>query len=371
MKMNATSTKQTLNAVIGIDLGDKKHAVCVLDKDGNILREFSIANQRACLDKLPRDYPQARVALEVGTHSPWISRQLSARGMEVIVANARKVRAIYQNERKCDRLDAMMLARFARLDPQLLHPIRHGSDETQRDQLAIKLRDSLVRARVSIINAIRSSLKSLGVRLPSPSSAAFARQARDILALDHPEMLPAIEASLKALEELSQQISHYDKAIENIALAKYPEALHLRSIAGIGPITSLSFVLAIEDPHRFKDPRDVGAYLGLVPRRDQSGDTDKQLPISKCGNAYLRRLLVSTAQYLLGHFGPDCDLRRHGLKLSAKGGKAAKKKAVTAVARKLAVLMLTLWQKQSSYTPLRYPERNAEFATPASSTRAA
>lgn len=363
MNTQKTNTAQQFETVIGVDLGDKKHAVCVLDKDGTILREFTIANRRNCLAKLTRDYPKALVAIEVGTHSPWISRLLTTEGMEVIIANARKVRAIYENDRKCDRIDALMLARFARVDPELLHPIQHTSEESQRDQLAIKMRDSLVRQRVAIINSIRCSLKSLGVRLPSPASSAFANRARDILSEDHPELLPAIEASLLALEELTLQIKHYDKAIENIAITKYPEAIHLRQIGGVGPITALSFVLTIEDPDRFKDPRDVGAYLGLVPRRDQSGETDKQLPISKRGNAYLRRLLVSSAQYILGHFGPDCDLRRHGLKLAARGGKAAKRKAITAVARKLAVLMLASWQRQSDYQPLRYPDRNQEFAT--------
>lgn len=174
MNTKKKNTAQQFESIIGIDLGDKKHAVCVLDKGGNILREFTIANQRNCLGKLARDYPAARAAMEVGTHSPWISRLLSAEGMEVIIANARKVRAIYENDRKCDRVDALMLARFARVDPELLHPIQHTSEDAQRDQLAIKMRDSLVRQRVAIINSIRCSLKSLGVRLPSPASSAFA-----------------------------------------------------------------------------------------------------------------------------------------------------------------------------------------------------
>ena len=160
---------------------------------------------------------------------------------------------------------------------------------------------------------------------------------------------------LNILNELTTQIKQFDKSISEIAETKYPQAKWIQQIHGVGPITSLCFVLHIEDPNRFaaKKRRDVGAYLGLVPRRDQSGQTDKQLPISKAGNSYLRTLLVQSAQYILGHFGPDCDLRRHGLKLAARGGKAAKKRAIIAVARKLSVIMLSLWQNQSEYQPLR------------------
>lgn len=141
----------------------------------------------------------------------------------------------------------------------------------------------------------------------------------------------------------------FNKQIEHSARAHHPQAIKLQQIPSIGPITSMAFVLSIEDPKRFKDPRDIGAYLGLVPQRDQSGDTDKQLPISKAGNKYLRQLLVQCAQYLLGHFGPDCALRQQGLRLAEKGGRAAKKKAIIATARKLAVMMIAMLQKNSDF----------------------
>jgi transposase len=341
--------------VIGIDLGDRKHALCVLDKNGKILREDTLANDRKHLAELAREYPGARVAMEVGTHSPWISRLLAKEGMEVFVANSRKLRAIYANERKCDELDARMLARIARLDPALLSPVRHGSEENQRDLLPLKLRDTLVRQRVAIINSVRACLKALGLRITSPGPTSFAREARAALE-EQSGLLVAIEPALAILDELCTRIREYDKTITRCVAARHPQAGKLQAIAGVGPITSLSFVLTIENPGRFDDPRDVGAYLGLVPRRDQSGKSDKQLPISKTGNRYLRGLLVQSAQYILGHFGPECDLRRHGLKLASRGGKAAKKKAVIAVARKLAVVMLAMWKSQSNYCPLRQSE---------------
>lgn len=351
--------KHTQETVIGIDLGDKKHAICVLDKDGKILREDTLTNDRKHLAELAREYPRARVAMEVGTHSPWISRMLAKAGMEVFVANSRKLRAIYANERKCDELDARMLARIARLDPSLLSPVRHGSEENQKDLLPIKLRDTLVRQRVAIINSVRACLKALGLRITSSGPASFAREARAMLE-EQADLLAALEPSLAILDELCARIREYDKTITRCADARHPQAGKLQAISGVGPITSLSFVLTVEDPGRFDDPRDVGAYLGLVPRRDQSGKSDKQLPISKTGNRYLRGLLVQSAQYILGHFGPECDLRRHGLKLASRGGKAAKKKAVIAVARKLAVVMLVMWKSQSDYRPQRQPEPASE-----------
>ena len=359
MNMNTKSTK-TLNTVIGIDLGDRKHAVCVTGKNGKILREFTITNSRKHLEQLAADYPKARIAMEVGTHSPWISRLLTAEGAkEVVVANARKLRAIYTNERKCDRLDAQMLAKLMRVDPALLSPIHHGSEAAQRDLLSIKLRDALVRQRVNVIGSIRGLLKSLGIRLPAPETSAFARAARKAL-VAHPDILASIEPALVVLDHLSAQITEFDRTIREAARSRHPETVRLQQIVGVGPITSLSFVLCVEDPGRFADARDVGPWLGLVPRRDQSGDTDRQLPITKSGNRYLRGLLVQCAHYILGHWGPDCELRRYGLRLTARGGQAAKKKAVIAVARKLAVLMLTLWQRQSDYEALRATTRKAQ-----------
>lgn len=350
MKTKNTIQSQQFETFIGVDLGDRKHAVCVTGKDGTILKEFSIHNERRDLRQLCEDYPEASVAIEVGTHSPWISRFLTTGGMEVTVANARKLRAIYQNDRKCDKLDARMLAKLLRVDPDLLGPIQHGSEQAQKDLLAIKMRDSLVRQRVHIIATIRGLLKSTGLRLPACSTSCFHKKARDLMS-EHPELLPAIQPGLDALAALTTQIKHYEKHIAEASRKDHPAAARLQQIPAIGAITSLAFVLTIEDPNRFKDPRDVGPYLGLVPRRDQSGGTDKQLPITKSGNNYLRRLLVQSAQYLLGHFGPDCSLRRHGLKLAARGGRAAKKKAVIAVARKLAVMMVAMWQRGSSYEP--------------------
>jgi transposase len=351
MKKPATSATVThFGTTLGLDLGDLRHSLCALDPQGVISEETTLANDRDALRKLAAKYPAARVVIEVGTHSPWISRFLTSLGMEVLVANARKLRAIYQSDSKSDRKDAQMLARLGRFDPQLLHPITHRCEAAQRDLLHIKLRDTLVRQRTAVILSVRFTLKSLGHRLPSPNPAGFAKRARTLLP---PELLTLVEPMLKVLDTLSEQIREMERRIGELCQTRYPETQRLQAINGVGPITALTFVLTVDDFKRFAKPRDIGPWLGLTPKRDQSGKLDKELPISKAGDTYLRRLLVSCAQYILGPFGADCDLRRKGLELAARGGHGAKKKAVIATARKLAVVMQALLQQQGDYRPQR------------------
>jgi transposase len=348
---------------IGVDLGDTKHRYHVLDQAGNEVRRGSLPNTHSALSRLARDYPGARIALEVGTHSPWVSRHLSEAGCEVIVANARKLRAVYENERKCDERDAQMLAKIARLDPDLLHPVTHISKQAMTDRLALSSREQLVDARKRLIQSVRSMVKSLGHRIDSCSAVRFPAAAREALGAEEGVML-GIGPMLTAIEGIGASIRQLDEQIDRLGAESHPVTRQLRQITGVGPITALAFVLAVEDPRRIEKTRDIGAYLGIVPRRDQSGGTDKSLGISKTGNAYVRKLLVQCAQYILGAHGPDCELRRFGLRLASRGGKAHKKKAMVAVARKLAVLMLSLWKSGEDYQPARGGETEPDGTTP-------
>jgi len=337
---------QDSEVTIGLDLGERGHRFCALDGRGEVVEEGSLLNDRASLARLTGRYRGALAVMEAGTHSPWVSRYLEGLGWEVIVSNPRKVRAIYQHERKSDQRDALMLARIGRMDRALLYPVRHGSEQAQQDLLRIKLRDSLVRARVALINSVRFSLKSLGYAVRNPSSERFHKVAMERL----PERLQQMIApSVQALAELSTRIAVLEREINVLARTKYPQTLWLQQVPGVGALTALYFVLKIEDPQRFENVRDVGAYAGLCPRRDQSGQSDPQLRISKRGDPYLRRLLVSAAQYILGPFGPQSALRAYGLMLAADGSARARKRAVVAVARKLAVLLLSLWKNRSHY----------------------
>ena len=332
---------------LGLDLGDRSHYVCVLDATGQILHEGPLLNERVALALLLTQYPAATVALEAGTHSPWISRYLTDLGATVIVANPRKLHAITRHERKCDRRDAVMLARLARADKALLHPIEHGSAQAQHDLLGLKLRDSLVRTRVNLINTVRFTLKSLGHVVSNPSSEAFHKS---ILTAVPAECLPVVQPVLAVLALITDQIKTLERDLVTRSQRDYPVTQRLQQIAGVGPLTALCFVLKIGEPTRFGRSRDVGPYLGLCPGRDQSGGTDKQLRISKCGDGLLRRLLVSAAHYILGPFGPACALRAYGQHLIGTSTRE-KKRAVVAVARKLAVLLLSLWKHDTDYEP--------------------
>jgi transposase len=333
---------------VGVDLGDKCSHVTVLDQEGELVEEARVPTTQAAFQRKFSALPRSRVAMEVGGHSRWASQLVEDLGHEVLVANARKLRVIYTNPRKGDEADAETLARLARLDPKLLSPIHHRSPQAQVHLSMIRSRDVLVRTRTLLINHVRGTVKASGERLPSCSAHSFHHKMGDSL----PEALqPALLPILETVARLTEQINDYDQKIEELCQESYPETQLMRQISGVGPLTALAYVLTLEAPGRFHKSREVGPALGLVPRRDQSGGQDPQLHITRTGDVYLRRLLVVAAQYILGPFGPDCDLRRWGLKVAERGGKNAKKRAVVAVARKLAILMHRLWKTGEAYDP--------------------
>jgi transposase len=296
-----------------------------------------------------------RIAIEAGTHSPWVSRVLEECGHEVLVANPRKLRLLYANKRKTDEIDAENLARLARLDRKLLYPLKHRGEDSQAHLAIIRSRQALVGCRTQLINHVRGAVKSFGARLPRCSAVSFHKKA----AAHIPEALsPALGPILETIGSLTERIREYEHQLETICQEHYPETKLLRQVEGVGVLTALTFVLTLEDPYRFEKSRAVGAYLGLVPARDQSGDRDPQRRISKEGDEMLRRLLVSSAHYILGPFGQDSDLRRHGLRIAERGGRRAKKRAVVAVARKLSVLLHSLWISAEVYEPLRNTHRS-------------
>jgi transposase len=335
---------------VGLDVSDRTTEAFAIDHTGGRTERFRFRTRRSELVEALRRFAGARVVLEVGAHSPWMSRALQDTGCEVIVANPRRVRLIAEADTKSDRCDAEQLARLGRIDVQLLAPITHRSEEGQRDLARIRARDGLVRARTLLINQLRGTAKSLGMRLPSCSADAFAKRLGQP---DRGERLPGEDAVRQVIETLTREIRQLTREIEQRGATRYPATQLLRQIAGVGPITALTYVLTIEDPRRFPRSRSVGAYLGLRPRQRDSGQQRPQLRITKAGDPLLRRLLVNAAQYMLGPFGPDSDLRRFGSRLAERGGKGAKRRAVVAVARKLAVLLHRLWSSGEVYDPLR------------------
>ena len=346
--MGKRSTEQ-FESVCGLDLGDRKSQLCVLDREsGDVLEETRLVTSELALRHRFAGVSPLRIALEVGTHSPWISRLLASLGHEVIVANARKLRLIYENRRKDDRVDAEYLARLARVDPRLLSPVRHRGAASQADLAVVRSRAVLVTSRTRLVTHCRGVVKSLGSRLPSCDARSFAAKASAAL----PEALrPALEPVIEEIARLTLAIGQMDKLIEHLAAERYPETALLSRVRGVGSLTALTYVLTLEEAQRFGRSRTVGAYLGLVPARADSGESRPQLRITKEGDRYLRTLLVQCGHYILGPFGEDCELRQFGERLVERGGKAAKKRAAVAVARKLAVLLHHLWASGEEYDP--------------------
>jgi transposase len=362
MKKNSISPKSPKQAkkesnkacqgpiTIGMDLGDKTSRYCMLDNEGAVLREGSVGSNKSAVKQVFASLGRCRIAIEVGTHSPWLSRLLKSFNHEVIVANARQVKLISQSSRKDDRVDAQTLARLARVDPKLLRPIQHRSEKAQGHLMAIRVRASLIEARTSLVNAARGMSKAAGERLPKCDADQMGVEQLRAAPLELQETLKPL---VQQVESLTEKIKECDTRIEQIARTEYPETELLRQVSGVGILIALTFLLTVEDRERFQKSRDVGCYVGLRPRRSSSGGSEPQLGISKEGDMYLRKMLVQGAHHILGRRGPDTDLRRWGLKLSARGGKNAKKRAIVAVARKLAILLHRLWVTGEVYEPLR------------------
>ena len=347
------------SVTIGLDVSDRYSRYCVVNSSGEVVEEGRLRTTREALEQRFSRDERARVVLETGTHSPWMSRTFGELGHEVIVANPRRLRLIYGAETKNDRLDAEHLARLGRLDPKLLAPIQHRGKRAQADLSVLRARDALIRSRTLLVNHVRGAVKSVGGRLPRCSTPSFGSKAAPHLPEELKQTLAPV---LETIVELSGRVRGYDRQIERLCEQRYPETRALRQVGGIGPLTSLCYVLTLEDPSRFRTSRAVSPYLGLCPRQRESGQMSPQLRITKAGDVMLRRLLVGSAHHILGPFGPDTDLRRMGLRIAARGGKNAKKRAAVAVARKLAVVLHRLWISGDEYVPLKQGGSHNELA---------
>lgn len=335
---------------IGFDVSDETAAIAVLDEAGKVCSERTIPLTVDVVYSTFAAFPPSRVVMEAGGQTRWLARVIGSLDQEVLIANPRTIPLLTKNNRKSDRTDALLLARLGRVDPGLLSPVVLRSEAAQEDLMELRARDHLVGQRTSTIAFVRSQAKQFGTRLGKCDADVFDRKAVEWLpAL----LLDRLQPMIDQVRLLTEQIKSYERRMQQM-LERYPAAAALeRQINGVGPITALTFVLTIDDPHRFSHSRSVGAYAGLAPKRDQSGESDPQLRISKAGNALMRRLLVQCAQYILGPFGKDSDLRRFGLRLAGAGSRRQKRRAVVAVARKLAVLMHALWISGEFYEPLR------------------
>lgn len=342
--------KQVTTMTLGIDLGDRESVVYGFDpSSGEVMGTRRISMEPKDLEEFFAGLPPVRVVMETGTHANWVSRLAARHGHEVLVAQSRKLDLISRNEKKCDELDAKLLAEIGATRPSLLCPVRLRSESAQAHLAVLRARDVVVKTRTEMTSCARGLAKSLGHRLPDCGPAALPRKAWDALPA---QLEAALGPMLLLLARTTRTIRRYDREVSRMCREERKEAARLAEIHGVGELTALAFVLAVDDPARFASSRTVGSYFGLTPGRDQSGDTDKQMRITKTGDTLVRRLLVQCAHHILSR-GKDSALRRWGLAMTERGGKNAKRRAVVAVARKLAVLMHSLWISGEAYEPLR------------------
>jgi transposase len=344
---------------IGLDLGDDESTYCVLNQAREVVARGNVRTREGDLKRVLGAYAGSRLAMEVGTHSGWVSRMLEKEGLEVVVANARKVRLITESRQKTDENDAEQLARLMKADLKLLWAIEHRSEQAQMDLMRIRGRAGVIEVRTKLINMARGLAKTTGKRL----GACDADQ-MGVTQVEgwETELVEILTPLLTMIETCTATIKTYDEKIGENSEAKYPETKRLTQVPGVGTLTATTFVLTVDDKSRVKKSRQMGPLLGMTPAHRQSAESDPELRISKEGDSYLRTLLVQGAQWIMSGKGPDCELKRFGQKVAgieagqtkvAKDQKSRKRKkiAVVAVARKLGVLLHRLWVTGEPYDP--------------------
>ena len=340
--MSKCSTKNQ-KVYVGFDVSEKKIEIFSVCGTKTINGRVQISNEPDAIREFLSIFEEPKnvcVVMETGTHSLWMSELIKELGFEVIVAHARDLALIYHSEKKNDRLDAEKLARLAQADKKLLHPVEHMTMERQDDLMVIKARDLVVKQKSQILCTIRGLLRSHGCKMiEAQYTAAGLKKCYSDLPAEVGSVLAPL---LQQICYLDLAIKEYDRQVKKLC-KKYPETDILRQIPGVGELTALAIVLIVGNPRRFKTSARLCAYLGLVPKQDQSGNTDKQLGITKKGNKLGRRLLIQAAHYIMGPFGTESRLRSFGLRIQSRGGNSAKMKSFVAVARKLVTVMFALW----------------------------
>ncbi len=340
---------------IGIDVSKEEANYCARDERGQVLWSGKTASEPNDLYKaITRQgkHPE-RCVLETGTLSNWLARCLRDLGLNIEVIDARHAHQVMNLQRnKTDANDASLLAEIARTG--FFKSVSVCSETSQVSKMLLKARDHLVGQRRSTQNTVRGLLGSLGIRFPKHIKK-LEEKVRFALA-EHPELLAIIEPLLSNIDHIKKQISVMDQQI-NKQVKKCKICKVLMSIPGVGPVTSMAFTATIDDPYRFKKSRDVGAYVGLTAKRYQSGDMDWSGRISRQGNHMLRTLLYEAANSLM------CVVRKaHPLKDWARriAKRSCRKKAVTALARKLSVIMHKMMITGEFF---RWPENSVKEIT--------
>lgn len=330
----------------GIDVSMEQSSLCVIDGKGEIVLEAVVdTHPDVIADALsPYEATLKRVGQETGALSPWIHKHLRAHGLPIVCMEAGHTRAALKSMRnKTDRNDARGLAQILRTG--WFQPVYIKSDEAYRMRLLLTARRNLKRKFLDLENAVRHSLKAFGIRLGHVARKDFERKVREHLQ-DDPVMTSMVEGLLTARAVLWKEHLKLHNLIVRV-VGRDELMRRFTSVPGVGPITAMSFRAAVDDPNRFQKSRIVGAHFGLTPKRYQSGDTvDRPGCISKRGDKEVRAVLYEAAKSLLTRYKGWCSLKAWGLQIAHRSGH---KKAVAAVARKLAVIMYAMWRDDSAF----------------------
>ena len=324
---------------VGLDVSLKQTAVCVVDQTGKVMREGMVASDPdAIAEFVAKHAPHAaRIGLETGATSTWLWTELKKKELPVICIDARHAKAALKMQiNKSDRNDAVGIARIMQCG--WYKEVRVKDLDSHAIKALLVSRALLVRMKRDLENQIRGLLKNLGLIIGRAKMTTFLARATELIA-DKPALVAAVEPLLKVRAVLERQIDNLDRKVMAMA-RREPDVRRLMTVPGVGPITALCYFATIDDPSRFKQSRNVGAYLGLTTRRYASGEIDRTGRISKCGDAMLRSYLYEAANVLLTRVAKWSTLKAWGMRVAKRSSLA---KAKVAVARKLAVILHRMW----------------------------
>jgi transposase len=330
----------------GLDISMKETSIAIVDEKGKFIFEKVCNTKPEDIAKTLNDsgVKLEKIGLESGCLSFWLMDELKQLGFPAICIESKQMATIIALKvNKTDKNDARLIAEVMRCN--LYKEVYHKTKESIEIGLQMGARRTLVDVRTKLKNSIRGFIKAYGIRLGGVSHTKFPNIVRNAIKKHEDSVQAAIEGILKSYEEVCRNIEQAEKQLEELCKKDAVVQL-LESIPGVGTITALTFKAVIDNPYRFVNPRDIGAYLGLTPRQYSSGDTVSQGRISKCGCSELRTLLVECATVLLTRTNGWTKLKAWGLKIMKRSGI---KKAAAAVARKLAIIMLRMWQEGKAF----------------------
>lgn len=334
-----------MSTYVGLDVSLKETSVCVVNEDGDILKQGSVASDPDMIAEYVNAHASSvrRVGLESGPTSVWLWRELATRSLPMICIDARHAQATLSMQiNKSDRNDAVGIARI--MQTGWYREVEMKSSHSHTTRGLLNSRALLVKMKRDLENQIRGSLKTFGLVIGRAKGGVFTTRAQALLQ-DEPGLVSYVQPLLDARESIRQQLRTLDRQVK-LLVAENTPARAMMTVPGVGPITALAFMSAIDDPTRFARSRSVGAYLGLTPRRYASGEVDWQGRISKCGDAMVRTYLFEAAGVLLTRVNKWCTIKAWGLRIAKRSGM---KKARIAVARKLAVILHTMWRDGTEF----------------------